>query len=250
MDRVLITTSLLGWALLWEIGARFAGNDMFPPLTTVLVTAVEIMQFASFKEALAATARSFFIGMGLSLVVGITVGALMGRFEAVDRIFNVWVNIFLSAPLTALVPALMPILGIGEATVVATVFLFAVWVVIIDTREGVRNTPTSLVEMARTCGATRWQMFTRILVPAAMPEIMTGIRLSVVRGVKGVIIGQIVIALIGFGGLFDNYLQRFQMERFWALVVTVFALGFALVGLVGLLEKRLTTYRSKSTKGS
>lgn len=245
MDRALITTSLFCWALLWEIGARYIGNDMFPPLTTVLVTAVEVMQFASFKAALVATARAFFIGMALSLVVGITIGALMGRFQAVDRIFNVWVNIFLSAPLTALVPALMPILGIGEATVVATVFLFAVWVIIIDTREGVRNTPASLVEMARTYGATRWQMFSRILVPAAMPEIMTGIRLSVVRGVKGVIIGQIVIALIGFGGLFDNYLKRFQMERFWALVVTVFALGFLLVGIVGLIEKRLTTYRSK-----
>ena len=248
MDKVLVATSLFFWALLIEVSARIAGSDLFPPLTVVIATAFGIMQFASFQQALLVTARSFAIGLALSLCVGITVGALMGRFQAVDKIMNVWVNIFLSAPLTALVPALMPILGIGDATVITTVFLFAVWVVIIDTREGIRNTPRSLVEMARVNGATRWQMFTKILVPAALPEIMTGVRLAVVRGVKGVIIGQIIIALIGFGGLFEDYLKRFQMERFWALVLVVFIMGFTLVGLVGLLERRLTTYKSTSAK--
>jgi len=166
----------------------------------------------------------------------------MGRFKPVDRILNVWVNIFISAPLTAVVPALMPILGIGEATVVATVFLFAVWVIIIDTREGMVGINRSLLEMARSLGASRWQMFTRIMLPSAMPEVMTGIRLSVVRGIKGVIIGQIVVAVVGFGALFESYLHSFEMARFWALVMIVFLLGMVMMGLIGLAERRLTRH--------
>lgn len=234
--------SLLFWLVLWEIGTRIVGSNMFPPPTIIIATIGEVVQLASFQEALIVTARAFAIGLGLALIVGIPVGALMGRFPSVDKILNVWVNIFISAPLTAVVPALMPLLGIGETTVIATVFLFAVWVIIIDTREGIHSVSPSLVEMARSNGATRWQMFTKILLPAAMPEVLTGIRLGVVRGVKGVIIGQIIIALVGFGGLFDTFLATFQMDRFWALVMIVFGLGFALVQIVGMLEKRMTFY--------
>ncbi|MDQ0316857.1 ABC transporter permease [Amorphus orientalis] len=243
--RLPILLSLLTWAILWELATRIAGSTMFPPLSTILLTVGDVVQLKSFQTALVVTARAFVIGMALALVVGIPVGALMGRFSAADKILNVWVNIFISAPLTAVVPALMPLLGIGETTVVATVFLFAVWVIIIDTREGIQGVSPSLVEMARSNGATRFQMFWKILLPSAMPEVMTGVRLGVVRGVKGVIIGQIVIALVGFGALFETYLQTFQMTRFWALVLVVFSLGFVLVELVGLLEKRLT-FHAKS----
>ncbi len=237
-----VVLSLLAWAVLWELAARYAANDMFPALSAVVQTAFELVGLQSFKNALLITARAFAIGMLLSVLVGIPVGALMGRFKPVDRILNVWVNIFISAPLTAVVPALMPILGIGEATVVATVFLFAVWVIIIDTREGMVGINRSLLEMARSLGASRWQMFTRIMLPSAMPEVMTGIRLSVVRGIKGVIIGQIVVAVVGFGALFESYLHSFEMARFWALVMIVFLLGMVMMGLIGLAERRLTRH--------
>ena len=188
------------------------------------------------------TAYAFAVGMALSIVAGITLGVAMGRFDPVDKIFNIWVNIFISAPLTAVVPALLPLLGIGQASVIATVFLFAVWVIVVDTREGIRNVNPSLIEMAKVNGASPWKMFSRVLIPAALPEVLTGLRLSVVRGVKGVIIGQLVIAFVGFGELFETYLQTFAMERFWALVMIVFLIGFALVELVGQIERRLTFY--------
>lgn len=234
--------SLIVWALLWEIAARYAATDMFPPLSLVVQTAFSLVHLQSFQNAIVITARAFATGMALAIAVGVPVGALMGRIKAVDRILNVWVNIFISAPLTAVVPALMPILGIGETTVVATVFLFAVWVIIIDTREGMVGINRSLLEMARSLGASRWQMFSRIMLPSAMPEVMTGIRLSVVRGIKGVIIGQIVVSVVGLGELFDSYLHSFQMDRFWALVMIVFLLGMSMMGVVGVVERRLTRH--------
>lgn len=242
MKQLPLLISLACWALLWEVGARLAGSDMFPPLSVVVASLGELLRLPSFQAALVSSARSFALGMALVVVVGIPLGALMGTFRTCDSILNVWVNIFLSAPLTAVVPALMPLLGVGETTVVATVFLFAVWVLILDTREGVRHVPTSLIEMGRVNGATRWQLFTKILLPFAVPEVMTGLRLATIRGVRGLIVGQVIIALLGFGGLFQTFLEGFRMERFWGLVLVVFALGIAVTGAVGCLEQRLSRH--------
>ena len=121
-----------------------------------------------------------------------------------------WVNIFVSAPISALVPILMAVIGIGETTVVVTVFLFAVFVIILDTQVGMKHADRSLVDMARCFGATRRQLYSKILFLSALPEIFAGVRLGVIRGVKGVVIGQLLIAIIGVGELFELYSHIFS----------------------------------------
>ncbi|MBI5112707.1 MAG: ABC transporter permease subunit [Rhodovulum sp.] len=242
LDHVPSGVSLLVWAALWEFVGRFGGIDLIPPMSQIALTAIDIVQTEKFVTALAVTAQAFGIGMALAIVIGIPLGVLMGVWRPAERLLDVWVNIFISAPLTALVPALMPLLGIGQTTVVATVFLFAVWVLVIDTRAGIHHVGGSLLDMARLFGGSRTQIFFKVLLPGALPEILTGLRLAVVRGVKGVVIGQIIIALLGFGELFELYLQNFLMEEFWALVFVVFALAFVLVEAVGLVERRFDFY--------
>ncbi len=234
--------SLIFWAGVWEFIGQMGWMTLLPPLSDIWYAFSELLESSAFWEAFAMTARTFGIGLGLSIAVGIPIGILMGISKRADKILSIWVNLFLSAPITAVIPALMPILGIGDATVIATVILFAIWVVIIDTQAGVTHVKDSLVEMGRTFGCSQWQIVFWIVIPAAMPEIITGIRLSVVRAVKGVIVGQIVIALIGFGGLFNTYLSYFIMERFWALIIVVFVMSFTIIGLVELLERRIAFY--------
>ena len=180
----------------------------------------------------------------VTFLIGIPAGVLMARVKSVGKIFGMWVNIFVSAPISALVPIFMSVLGIGESTVVATVFLFAVFVIILDTRVGIEQADRSLVEMARCFGATRRQVYTKILFLSALPEILTGVRLGVIRGVKGVVIGQLLIAIIGVGELFELYSQNFLMEEFWALVLIVFMFAFAVSEAVAFLERRVDYYAS------
>ena len=234
--------SLIFWAGVWELIGQMGWMTLLPPLSQIWFAFAELLEQSAFWDAFAMTARTFTIGLGLSILVGIPVGILMGISKRSDKILSIWVNLFLSAPITAVIPALMPILGIGDATVIATVILFSIWVVIIDTQAGVTHVKDSLVEMGRIFGCSRWKIIFWIVIPAAMPEIITGIRLSVVRAVKGVIVGQIVIALIGFGGLFNTYLSYFLMERFWALIIVVFVISFTIIGLVELLERRIAFY--------
>ena len=234
--------SLIFWAGVWELIGQMGWMTLLPPLSQIWFAFAELLEQSAFWDAFAMTARTFTIGLGLSILVGIPVGILMGISKRSDKILSIWVNLFLSAPITAVIPALMPILGIGDATVIATVILFSIWVVIIDTQAGVTHVKDSLVEMGQIFGCSRWKIIFWIVIPAAMPEIITGIRLSVVRAVKGVIVGQIVIALIGFGGLFNTYLSYFLMERFWALIIVVFVISFTIIGLVELLERRIAFY--------
>jgi NitT/TauT family transport system permease protein len=162
----------------------------------------------------------------------------------VGKILGMWVNIFISAPISALVPILMALIGIGETTVVVTVFLFAVFVIILDTQVGIKQADRSLVEMALSFGATPRQLYAKILFFSALPEILAGVRLGVIRGVKGVVIGQLLIAILGVGELLELYSQHFLMEEFWALVIIIFMFAFLVSEAVAFLERRVEYYAS------
>lgn len=240
--RVPMMASLIVWALLWEIVGRLDLIFLIPPLTSVVGAGFELVRTASWQNATWITLRSFTVGMALAIIVGVPLGVFMGRFKIVDNIFGLWVNMFVSAPLSALVPILMILFGLGETTVVVTVFLFAVWIIVLDARAGVMQVPPSLIEMGRSYGASRRTIFTKIILISALPEILAGVRIGLIRGVKGVVIGQILVSVIGYGELFELYSRSFAMERFWALTFILFAAAVILSAAVEFFEKRIEYY--------
>ncbi len=240
--RLPTALSLAVWCLAWEAVGRAGFSTIVPPLSAVVTAGLTALATDRFVAATLISLRSFGLGMGLALLVGVPVGVLMARVEGAGRILGVWVNVFVSAPVSALVPMLMVLVGIGEATVVVTVFLFAVFVIILDTRVGVGQVSRSLEEMARAFGARRSQLYAKVLLLAALPEILTGLRLAAIRGVKGVVIGQLLVAIIGVGELFELYSKHFLMEEFWALVIVVFAFAFAVSEGIAYVERRVEYY--------
>jgi NitT/TauT family transport system permease protein len=242
--KVPILFSLLVWFIFWEVIGHAKLSTIVPPLTSVIAAAISILPTEKFNTAVWISLRSYSIGMALALLIGIPLGVAMARIASFGRIFGMWVNIFVSAPISALVPILMAVIGIGETTVVVTVFLFAVFVIILDTQVGIRQADRSLVEMARCFGARRYQLYTKILLLSALPEILAGVRLGAIRGVKGVVIGQLLVAILGVGELFELYSQHFLMEEFWALVIIVFMFAFAVSEAIAFLERRVEYYAS------
>jgi NitT/TauT family transport system permease protein len=234
-------TALLFWASLWEIVGQFELLLLFPPLSEVLMALPQVVTTPSFGEAAALTVTAYLAGLALAVVIGIGLGMLMGMVKAADNLLNMWVNIFLSAPLSALVPVIMILFGMGMPTVVVTVFMFAVWIIALDTRAGVLHVSPSLIEMSRSFGASRLERF-KIILLSAMPEILAGIRLGVIRGVKGVVIGQLLVSIIGVGALFAMYSQNFLMAHFWALILILFAFALTLADLIARLEHRIEYY--------
>jgi NitT/TauT family transport system permease protein len=242
--RIPLLFSLLVWFVLWELVGRAEYSIIVPPVSRVIVAGLTILPTEKFAAAASISLRSFALGMGLAIMIGIPVGVLMARLENLGKVLGLWVNIFVSAPISALVPILMSVVGIGETTVVVTVFLFAVFVIILDTQVGLQQADKSLVEMALSFGARRSQIYTKVLLLSALPEILAGLRLGAIRGVKGVVIGQLLIAILGVGELFELYSRNFLMEEFWALVIVVFLFAFAVSEAIALLELRVEYYAS------
>ena len=198
-------SSLILWALLWEVIGRLELTFFMPAFSTVIATLIELVQTKVFQKALSETAYAFSVGVGASILIGIPTGILMGKSRLLDEMLLPWVNIFISAPLSALVPVLMVLFGFCTKTIIITTALFAVWIIILNARAGVMQINRSLVEMARSFGAGPFTAFYKIYFWAALPEILGGVRIGVIRAVKGVIIGQLLVSIVGFGALFELY---------------------------------------------
>ena len=242
--RVPMIFSLLVWCVLWEVVGQLDLISLLPPLSDVVRAMPEVMGSGTFVEAVSITLQAFLIGMALAFVLGIGAGILMGTSKAFGSLMGMWVNIFESSPLTAVVPALMALLGFGLPTMVVTVFLFSVWVIALDTQVGVERVNPSLVEMGRSFGASRRVMFTQIVLRAALPELLAGIRLGIIRGLKGVIIGQLLIAVVGVGYLFELYSRNFLMPEFWSLLILLFGFAFTASEVVAHYERKVSFYAS------
>ena len=237
-------SSLLVWALVWEVIGQLDLTFFIPPLSQVFVTLFGLIQTAAFQNALATTAYAFLIGVGFSIVIGIPIGILMGKTRVLDELLLPWVNIFISAPLTALVPVLMVLFGFGTKTIVITTALFAIWIIILNARAGVLQINRSLIEMGRSFGASPLDAFFKIYLWAVLPEILGGVRIGIIRAVKGVIIGQLLVSIVGFGALFELYASNFLMKEFWAVLIVLFGLAFTLSGFLSYLERKVAFYAS------
>jgi NitT/TauT family transport system permease protein len=240
--RVPLFASLAVWAVLWELAGHTDIGIIVPPLSRIFWRVLEIVPTPSFVTALTITGKAFAIGTGIAIVLGVPLGILIGRSVIADRLVLPWVNLFLSAPLSALVPVIMVLAGIGETTIVLTVVMFAIWIIVLNSRAGVRNISPSLVEMAQSFGANGAQAFAKIYLWAALPEILTGVRLGLIRAVKGVVIGQLLVSVVGFGTLFEIYSSHFLMEHMWALLLVLFAFAFALNEVLAWAERKVDYY--------
>lgn len=238
-------SSLILWGLLWELVGRLGVTFFVPPLSEVLYTLFSIIGTPAFQKALAETAYAFAMGVTSAIVIGVPVGILMGKNRLLDELLLPWVNIFLSAPLTALVPVLMVLFGFGMKSIIITTTLFAIWIIILNARAGVKQINRSLVEMARSFGATPMDAFIKIYFWAALPEILGGVRIGIIRAVKGVIIGQLLISIVGFGALFELYSANFLMSHFWAVLIVLFALAFTISEVLAHFERRVAYYAGK-----
>lgn len=234
--------SLLIWIALWETAGQLDLAFILPPFSSVMVQLVTLVQRPDFHSAALLTFQSFLLGMAIAITVGVVIGFVMGRNRMANSVLGMWVNIFASAPLSSLVPVLMLLFGLGQTTIVVTVVLFSTWIIALDTYAGVRHISPSLAEMGHSFGASRWQLLTKVLFWAALPEILAGIRMGLIRAVKGIVIGQLLVSVVALGRLFRTFSDNFQFEEFWALTVLLFVFALLFSSAIGWLELKVEYY--------
>jgi ABC-type nitrate/sulfonate/bicarbonate transport system permease component len=170
---------------------------------------------------------------------------LMGRFRQVEHFLDLYINALMSAPMTAFVPLLMMWFGLGVESRIAVVFLFAFFVIVINTMTGVKQVDRIFVEMARSFGAKELEVFFKVMLPAAMPAIMAGVSIGMGRAVKGMVTAEMLLTLTGVGGMIMQYGSAFATDALFAVILTILMVAMMAMQLVKILDRRLTGWKAE-----
>jgi len=186
---------------------------------------------------LVVTLEETLVGFFLSLVAGVLVAGGMHLVPRLRDAVYPWVIISQTVPIIAIAPLLVVWFGFGPASKIIVVVLFAFFPIVVNTYDGLTRVPQGLVRMARTFGASRWQVFRRIEAMWALPALMSGVRIAITYSVVGAVVGEWVGSEAGLGYLLIRASSQLETELLFADVMLLALLGLALFGLAGLAER-------------
>ena len=228
--------SLLVLLVIWEIFGRQMNPIFASYPSAIAVSLVEEMVDGTLPSALLESLQPLLLGYGIAAVIGIPLGLLLGRYRLFEVSFGFYITAGYSLPMVALIPLFLLWFGLGFTVKVAVVVMMTVFPIVISTWSGVRAVPNTLIEVGRSFMATESTLMRKIVLPATVPHIMTGLRLGIGRAVIGIVIAEFFTAISGLGGLIINAGMRFDTAALFVPVVVLMALGIGLTRLVGWLE--------------
>jgi NitT/TauT family transport system permease protein len=234
--------ALLAGALLWEAAGRLLDFAFLPPLSDVLRAGARLLAAGELLPALARSLASLLAGYALAAGAGLAMGAAMGRWPAAEQALGFYVDGLLAAPSLVFVPILFSTFGTARATQVAVVVLYALPVIAATTAAAVRGVDGQLVEMARAFGAAEASVLRTVVLPAALPHAMAGLRVGMARAVKGMVSGEMLVALTGLGAALRTHGSRFDAPAALAVLLVVVALALGATGLLRWTDARLNAW--------
>lgn len=241
--QVLSVVVFLG---IWQVAGAHVNPILLATPTKVWSAFIDLAENGTLGPAFLRAMEVLAVGFAIAAVVGIFVGVLMGRSSVAHRVLNPYVSFFQATPLIALTPLVVIWTGIGFEAEVLITFLLAVWSVIINTSEGVRNTPRTLLDMARVYHATELSVVRNVAVPNALPYIFAGLRIALAKALIGVIIGEMDISLKGLGGLIQNAGDAFQTAQLLAAIICSSVVGVIGTVILEVLRRRIAPWAANS----
>lgn len=244
--RRALISALVGIAV-WEFVARVIVTNklFFVPLTDVFRAGVEMTQSGELGQHAWVSVQEFVYGIALAAAAGVPLGLAIGVSERIRDYVQPWISGLYSTPLIALAPLFILWLGIGTISKVAVVFVMALFPIAINTTAGVKSTNQDLIDVARSYGFTRRQVFGKVLLPSALSFIITGFRLAVGRGIVAVVVAEFFGSRAGLGYLILVSSQAFAMDRLLLAVLILALTGVIGIGLIERLEHRLAPWREE-----
>lgn len=239
-----IVLLLLVWEALPHLVTLGAGTKMyFTTPSHVGATLWTMMVNGTLWAPLGVSATGFGVGLLLSIAVGLPLGVLLGRSRTLNAMFDPFITAFNATPRLVFLPLLMLWFGLGVWSKVVIVFIGALFPILINTYEGVRNADRLLINVVRSFGASEWDVARLVVVPNALPYIIAGLRLAIGRAVLGVVVAEFFGAEQGLGVVMVQAASRYQVDVVFAGLVVFAVLSLVMTGLVRLLEDRLSRWR-------
>ncbi|TYK49186.1 ABC transporter permease [Actinomadura decatromicini] len=240
------TVALAAFLAVWELAPRAGLVDriFLPPVSEIAPALWDLAGSGRlWQDAEASLVRSL-SGFGLSIAVAVPLGLLIGWYRPVAELLNPLLELFRNTAAIALLPVFVLILGIGETSKVAIVLYACTWPILLNTISAVGTVDPTLVKSARSLGLSAPRIFQKVILPAAVPTVFTGIRLAGATAVLVVIVAEMVGAKEGLGFLINSSQQNFAIDDMYAGIIAISALGLLFNHLLVLVERRFTRWRA------
>lgn len=246
---VQISIALLVVAGMFALNAA-AGKLIMPKPTDVLNQSILMWSDGTMIRALGQSLTVIGLGFLLSAVTGILFGILLGGFRILGRVFDPFVNAMNSTPGAAFIPLIIVWFGLYTEAKIVVVWNAAMFPILINTAAGIANSNKDLTEMARAFGAKRFTLFWKVMVPDALPSILSGLRIGAAISTVGTVIAELTMAQSGLGGLLAAAGNRFQMDKYFAVVIVLMALGTSITAMLRFVENRIGRWRVSLREGA
>jgi NitT/TauT family transport system permease protein len=227
---------------LWELLGPLVSPILFSYPSKIAVAFYELTVSGELPYYAAESLQILFYGLFFSILVGVPLAVLMARVKPVDWALEMPINALYSTPMVALVPLLVLWFGIYMQAKVIVVFLFAVFPILINTYQGVRECDKNMLEVARSFRSLEWRTWQDVLLPFALPYIAAGIRLAIGRGLVGMVIAEFYTTISGLGYMITRYAHIFETDKTFVPVILLMFLGVALTSALKWVERRIAPW--------
>jgi NitT/TauT family transport system permease protein len=233
-------------ATVWEIVPRLGLVDatFLPPLSEVLEAWWALAADGELAQHVQASMIRSLSGLGLAILVGVPLGLLIGWYRPVATILGPLLELFRNTAALALMPVFILVLGLGETSKISIIVYGCAWPILLNTISGVRTVDPLLVKSARSMGLPPPRLFQKVVLPAAVPTIFTGIRIAGAYSILILIAAELAGAKAGLGYLINYAQQNFDIGDMYAGIITVSTIGMAINHALVYAERRFSTWRT------
>jgi NitT/TauT family transport system permease protein len=228
--------------IVWQIVGPHISPIFFTYPTQIAVAFYTLTANGDLPYYLSQSLEVMFYGLLSAIVVGIPLAVLMARVRWLDWALDFPINALYATPLVALVPILVLWFGIYLKAKIIVVFLFAVFPILINTYQGVRECDKNMLEVARSFRSNEWRVWQDVLLPFALPYIAAGVRLAIGRGLVGMVIAEFYTTISGLGFMITRYANNFEMDKTFVPVIVLMTLGVSLTSGLKWLERRIAPW--------
>ncbi|HZT24542.1 MAG TPA: ABC transporter permease [Pseudolabrys sp.] len=230
--------------IVWQLVAPFISPIFFTSPAKIAQAFYDTTVSGELPYFLWQSLQVMFYGLAIALVVGIALGVAMARIRWLDWALDLPINALYATPLVAVVPLLVLWFGIYLKAKIIVVFLFAVFPLLINTYQGVRECDKNMLEVAQSFRSSEWRTWQDVLLPFAVPYIIAGIRLAIGRGLIGMIIAEFYTTISGLGFMITKYANVFAMDKTFVPVIVLMILGVSLTSLLKWFGRRIAPWSS------
>ncbi|MEZ2127786.1 MULTISPECIES: ABC transporter permease [unclassified Sinorhizobium] len=230
--------------LAWELLGRQVNPLFMSYPSAIAQSAMRMIASGELPAALLESLKTLLVGFVVSSAFGICVGLASGRYKTVEAATDWAINALYATPLVAIVPLVTLWFGLGFEAKLFIVFIMTLFPVLINTSAGVRNVPDQLIELGNAFAANERQIFKKIILPSALPYMMTGLRLGIGRAIIGMVVAEFFTAITGLGALIIKYGNQYDTASMFVPILVLMLLGIALSILVKRLEDWIAPWKA------